>query len=145
MLPVSLGVHFALLDCDQQRPFVRFKTNVAPYCVRGGVRVVSIGAYLLHHPACERYAPDVRSAPPGHASIQLILDHYSHWMQSMDGASPTGWTKHWARRPTLVLSFPSVVARVHAATARRGQAAESPLPRLLRRCSTHPGLSLRAA
>ena len=41
-----LGVHFALLDRDRQRPFVRFKTNVAPYCVRGGVRVVSIQAHI---------------------------------------------------------------------------------------------------
>jgi hypothetical protein len=61
------------------------------------------------------------------------------------GTLPTGWTRRWARRTTLAPGFPSVVARVHTATTRRGQAADSPLPRSFRRCSTHPGLSPRAA
>jgi hypothetical protein len=67
---------------------------VAPYCVPGGVRVVSIEAHSCFtivlaggmHPKCVQHLA-------GHASTQLILDRYSHWMLSMGGL-----TKEYARR-----------------------------------------------
>ena len=37
----------------------------------------------------------------GHASVQLTLDRYSHWMPSMAATPRARWTKRWARRPTL--------------------------------------------
>ena len=118
---------------------------LAPYFAPGGVRLVLIQAQICSTIRLARGKhPKYVQHIAGHAHFQLILDHYCHWTLSIGGALPTGWTKHWARRPTLVLSFPSMVAQVHAATARREQAAAavSLLPRLLRGCSTHPGLSL---
>jgi ATP/maltotriose-dependent transcriptional regulator MalT len=44
VLTVLLGVHFVLLDRDRHRLFVKFKSPGARYCVRGGVRVVSIAS-----------------------------------------------------------------------------------------------------
>ena len=85
------------------------------------------------------------STSPRLVSIQLILDRYSHWMLSLAETLRTRCMSHWVRRSPLALRFPSVVARVHAAPARRGRAAKSSLPHSLRRCSMHPDLSLRAA
>jgi hypothetical protein len=75
------------------------------------------------------------STSPRLVSIQLILDRYSHWMLSLAETLRTRCTSHWVRRSPLALRFPSVVARVHAAPARRGRAAKSSLPHSLRRCS----------
>jgi hypothetical protein len=85
------------------------------------------------------------STSPRLVSIQLILDRYSHWMLSLAETLRTRCMSHWVRRSPLALGFPSVIARVHTATTRRGQDADSPLPRSFRRCSMHPDLSLRAA
>jgi hypothetical protein len=40
-------------------------------------------AYLLDVPDRSRYAAEVRPASRRHASIQLTLDCYSHWMPTM--------------------------------------------------------------
>jgi hypothetical protein len=58
--------------------------RVAPYCVPGGVRVVSIEAHscstiLLAHGTHPKLVHHLL----GYASIQLTLDRYSHWMPSM--------------------------------------------------------------
>ena len=37
--------------------------SVAPYCVPGGIRVVSIEAHLLHGRARSWHAPEARPAP----------------------------------------------------------------------------------
>jgi hypothetical protein len=56
----------------------------APYCAPGGVRVVSLEAQgcftiMLTHSTRSRYVQLL----VGHASTQLTLDRYSHWMPSM--------------------------------------------------------------
>jgi hypothetical protein len=89
------------------------------------------------------HASEVRPAPRRHTSIKSALDHYSHWMPSMGRDTADGMNEALGWRPALAHSFSSVVAQVHAATARRGRAAASPLPRSLRRRSTHSGLPLR--
>ena len=50
------------------------------------------------------------------------VDRYLHWIATKGGYATKGWTKCWAKLPTLALCFPSVVARV-AATARRERVA----------------------
>jgi integrase len=57
----------------------------------------------------------------GHASVQLTLDRYSHWMPSM-GRNTADGTRRWARRPALPLRLLSVVGQ-GAATETRGLAA----------------------
>jgi hypothetical protein len=57
--------------------------RVAPYCVPGGIRVVSTEAQLLHNPAHSRIHPKYVQHLTGHASIKLSLDHYSHWRPSI--------------------------------------------------------------
>src|SRR5215218_5397243 len=53
---------------------------LAPYCVRGGSRMVSTEAYLLHNPAHAGHAPEVRSVPrqacqhPANPGSLLSLD-----------------------------------------------------------------------
>jgi hypothetical protein len=63
---------------------------VAPYCVPGGVRVVSIDALLLHDPARSRHAPEGLQHLFGHVSIQITLDSYSHWIASMGRSTADG-------------------------------------------------------
>jgi integrase len=56
---------------------------VALYCVPGGVRVVSIQhrcfTILLARGTHPKYVQHLA----GHASVQLTLDRYSHWIPSM--------------------------------------------------------------
>jgi hypothetical protein len=108
---------------------------------------IGINRSIAPSQSCSRGArtQSTFSTSPRLVSIQLILDRYSHWMLSLAETLRTRCMSHWVRRSPLALRFPSVVARVHAAPARRGRAAKSSLPHSLRRCSMHPDLSLRAA
>ena len=56
---------------------------VAPYCVPGGIRVVSTEAWLLHDPTPSYTHPKYAQHLADHASMQLTLDRYSQWMPSM--------------------------------------------------------------
>ena len=61
---------------------------VAPYCVPGGVRVVSVQVHVCFtiRLAKGRHPKYVQHLA-GHAIIQLILDHYSHWKEAFHGRS----------------------------------------------------------
>jgi hypothetical protein len=62
--------------------------HVAPYCVPGGVRVVSREALLLHVLLSRSTDPKLVQFLLGHhASIQLTLDRHSHWIPSVGGAT----------------------------------------------------------
>src|ERR671913_2321876 len=69
---------------------------VAPYCVPGGVRVVSTEASLLHAPARLWYASEVRLAP-GEARPDRTLDRYNYRMSSM--------SRHASHRMVEALNF----------------------------------------
>src|SRR5215204_1604464 len=91
---------------------------VAPYCVPGGIRVVSHSC----------------------STILLARDTLARcplWV----GTPLREWTRRWAWRLTLALHFPSVVAR-GVATVRRGLAAWSPSPPPPGQRSRHLGPSL---
>jgi hypothetical protein len=64
--------------------------SVAPYCVRGGIRVVSIEAHLLHVVLARGTHPKYVQHLAKHASIHLTLDRYSHWILSMGRATAEG-------------------------------------------------------
>jgi hypothetical protein len=64
--------------------------RVAPYCVPGGIRVVSTAAWLLHDPARSCTHPQYVQHLTRGASIQHTLDRYSHWMPSMIRNTPEG-------------------------------------------------------
>jgi integrase len=65
--------------------------RVAPYCVRGGIRVVSKEAHRFFTMVLARstHAKYVQHLL-GHASIRLTLDRYSHWIPSMGRATADG-------------------------------------------------------
>jgi hypothetical protein len=57
--------------------------SVAPYCVPGGIRVVSTETGLLHDPTSSYTHPKYARHLTRDAIIQLTLDRYPHWMPSM--------------------------------------------------------------
>jgi integrase len=62
---------------------------VAPYCVPGGIRVVSISPLLSRrgvHPKLVQHLL-------GHASMTMTLDRYSHWIPSMGRHTAEGMDK----------------------------------------------------
>src|SRR5215213_4399191 len=61
--------------------------RVAPYCVRGGIRVVSTETELLHNTAHSRTHPKHAQHLADHAFIQLTLVCYSHWMPQLGRSS----------------------------------------------------------
>ena len=70
--------------------------SIAPYCVRGGIRVVSTEASLLHATARLWYASEVRLAPR-EARLDRALHRYNYRMSSM--------SRHASHRMVEALNF----------------------------------------
>ena len=68
--------------------------SVAPYCVPGGIRVVSkvVRRCLTMVLARSTHAKYVQHLL-GHVSIQPTLDRYSHWIPSMGRPAADGMDK----------------------------------------------------
>jgi murein endopeptidase len=65
--------------------------RVAPYCVPGGVRVVSIELHSCFTILLANgKRPKGMQHLAGHASFQLTLDHDLHWIPSMDKDTADG-------------------------------------------------------
>ena len=76
--------------------------GVAPYCVPGGIGVVSREAHRFFTMVLARstHAECVQQHLAEHTSIQLTLDRYSHWMPTMDKHTPRAPWMRRSRRPT---------------------------------------------